>query len=263
VFDLSFLESDLLRHADMTEALHYGATPVAALPDGVLIRDGEDNSAETGGASYLLSAATPETLNTLLDALPTRPAEVVTHQIFARAIIAERLRFVTRYPCFQSVYLADTLPTKPREDLNYEWLSGDYVQLVHQTYSLGLQLDYVRERVNSSNVLGAFLPNSALPTTLRDPDPLPLDASLERTLVGFVGIHGGGSMGMLEVLPRFRRQGIGESLVIELMGRRIASGHLAFDQIIETNQASYSLQRKLGFTISAESFLAWMRPMHQ
>lgn len=40
-----------------------------------------------------------------------------------------------------------------------------------------------------------------------------LGAYLHEELVGFIGVHDTGSMGMLEVLPQVRRHGIGFTLV--------------------------------------------------
>ncbi|MFQ9917932.1 MAG: GNAT family N-acetyltransferase [Flavonifractor plautii] len=40
-----------------------------------------------------------------------------------------------------------------------------------------------------------------------------LGAFVDGTLAGFAGFHGEGSIGLLEVLPAYRRRGLGEALL--------------------------------------------------
>ena len=68
-------------------------------------------------------------------------------------------------------------------------------------------------------------------------------------LIGFIGTHGDGSMGMLEVLPQYRRHHIGEELEKRLITKIIASGKTPFCHIIEGNEKSMNLQKKLGGTL--------------
>ena len=68
-------------------------------------------------------------------------------------------------------------------------------------------------------------------------------------LIGFIGTHGDGSMGMLEVLPQYRRHHIGEELEKRLITKIIASQQTPFCHIIEGNEKSMNLQKKLGGTL--------------
>ena len=77
------------------------------------------------------------------------------------------------------------------------------------------------------------------------------------TLVGFIGWHPEGDMGLLHVFEAYRRQGFAyamEALQINLMLKR---GELPRGQVIRGNEASLALQVKLGFTV-ADSTVSWM-----
>ena len=65
-------------------------------------------------------------------------------------------------------------------------------------------------------------------------------------LVGFVGFHPEGSMGMLTVLPQHRGHGYGEDLEKHDINRAIAMGRIPYCHVFFSNKASFSLQHKLG-----------------
>lgn len=68
-------------------------------------------------------------------------------------------------------------------------------------------------------------------------------------LVGFIGEHDEGAIGMLEVFPEHRRRGYAYELEGFLVNRMLACGRVPFTQVVEGNDASFALQRKLGFTV--------------
>lgn len=76
-------------------------------------------------------------------------------------------------------------------------------------------------------------------------------------LVGFVGEHLEGSLGLLYVFPAFRRRGFGAALQTHLMARTMEQGFIPFGQVEKDNQSSLGLQRKLGMTLS-ENLTVWM-----
>ncbi len=68
-----------------------------------------------------------------------------------------------------------------------------------------------------------------------------------RTLAGFAGIHEAGSMGMLYIYPRFRRQGLAKLLVGSNINKQLQDGSIPFVHITEGNEASEQLHQSLGF----------------
>ena len=76
-------------------------------------------------------------------------------------------------------------------------------------------------------------------------------------LVGFVGEHLEGSLGLLLVFPPFRRRGFGEALEKIMIAKTMEEGFIPFGQVTKDNAASLRLQKKLGLTVS-ENLICWM-----
>lgn len=76
-------------------------------------------------------------------------------------------------------------------------------------------------------------------------------------LVGFIGEHLEGSMGLLYVFPEHRRKGYGAALQTALIARTMEQGFVPFGQVEKDNQNSFGLQEKLGMTRS-ENRIVWM-----
>lgn len=70
------------------------------------------------------------------------------------------------------------------------------------------------------------------------------------TLAGFIGMHDEGSMGLLEILPEYRRRGYGYLLEGCLIRLHLECGWVPFCHVVEGNDASMRLQEKLGMTFS-------------
>lgn len=69
---------------------------------------------------------------------------------------------------------------------------------------------------------------------------------LDGELVGFIGMHAEGSMGMLEVFPGWRRRGVALALEAAKVASGLAAGHVPWAQVFPENRASIALQRRLG-----------------
>ena len=76
-------------------------------------------------------------------------------------------------------------------------------------------------------------------------------------MVGFIGRHDEGSLGMLYIFPRFRRRGYAWQLEGSLINRVLAGGERIFCQVILGNEASLALQRKLGMTVCGD-VVSWL-----
>lgn len=84
-----------------------------------------------------------------------------------------------------------------------------------------------------------------------------LGAEIGGQLAGFIGVHEEGAMGLLEVLPAFRRRGLAEALEAALIRRQLDRGCLPYAQVRTGNAASEALQRKLGLTLDSR-VLYWV-----
>ena len=76
-------------------------------------------------------------------------------------------------------------------------------------------------------------------------------------LIGFIGEHLEGSMGLLYVFPEYRRRGFGAALQTHLIAKTMEKGYIPFGQVEKDNQNSLRLQKKLGMTQS-DSLIVWM-----
>ncbi len=71
-------------------------------------------------------------------------------------------------------------------------------------------------------------------------------------MAGFAGRHLEGSIGILEVLPEYRKRGYGKALECFMINYMLSKGLYAFCQVETHNQVSLSLQKKLGYDITNE-----------
>lgn len=68
-------------------------------------------------------------------------------------------------------------------------------------------------------------------------------------LVGFVGEHQEGSIGMLEVLPGHRGKGWGEALAATKANEMLGRGFTPWTEVYPYNKASLKMHEKLGFAV--------------
>ena len=74
--------------------------------------------------------------------------------------------------------------------------------------------------------------------------------------VGFVGEHLEGSLGILYILPEYRKQGFAVYLEKYLMNEMLKDGYFPFGQVEVGNEKSLNLQKKLGFK-ECSGFVYW------
>lgn len=74
--------------------------------------------------------------------------------------------------------------------------------------------------------------------------------------VGFVGEHLEGSLGILYILPEYRKQGFAAYLEKYLMNEMLKEGYFPFGQVEVGNEKSLNLQKKLGFK-ECSGFVYW------
>lgn len=68
-------------------------------------------------------------------------------------------------------------------------------------------------------------------------------------LVGFIGEHDEGAIGMLEVFPEHRRRGYASELAGFAVNRMLSLGRVPFSQVVLGNEPSFAMHRKLGWTV--------------
>lgn len=222
----SWLSRDSLLHTDMTEALRRGLGEIAAATDrGVLVSADE-------GYCGMLSCADPETALRLLAG--KRFPLLAIHQAELETPLCRELGMESWMHCRQAVYLGKEPPEETEEEIRP--LGPEHLAFLQANY-----------RHEDSEYLSWLLERQALFGAFRN-----------GMLVGFVGKHAEGSMGLLEVLPAWRRQGVGESLERFMIARELERGFVPYCHVFSDNQASLALQRKLGLTL-AEGSVIWLK----
>lgn len=224
-----YLARDRLHHIDMLEALRRGKAEIRyAGPDGVLLYGPENDG-------WNISAATPEASRKLLS-IPDALLFICAHQDFTVSQLREKYDSPFFLDCVQTAYFrSEPLPSAAvcefrqmgREDA--EWVNTHY-------HNLPGDLDYIRFLLEKNLITGAYVNGSC---------------------AGFVGRHIEGCIGLLEVLPEYRRLGIGSALARDAINRELANGNIPFGQVVCDNAPSLALQRSLGNEIS-EGHVYWM-----
>ena len=211
-----YLMNDPLLHADMLDCLDAGKGEVLySEEDGVMIRSGED--------LYRISTESEETLRKLCKMIKNdRDYDIVTHQFRLISAIYEEKGLFDILPCRQGVYRGERLPEPKINGIEFRPLTLDQLAFVTENYDSDER--YIKSRIEDG-MLGAFDGEKC---------------------VGFIGRHGDGSVGLLKVLPAYRRRGIGEALETRMVNRVLDEGRVPYDHVVIGNDASMSLQKKLG-----------------
>lgn len=226
---LDYLNNDLLLHIDMIENIRRGSADVVSASDrGALL------FSQPCGA-WMISADDLCSFEALLSVVDIGDTFVV-HQSFAVDVIKSRFSLEVTMPCTQVARLDRSLLPETGERCDIRPLGLENLDFVQTHYSHKLDREYLAERLTAGVIAGAFINGE---------------------LAGFIGEHSEGSLGMLEVLPAYRRRGIAEALERHAVNRHLRAGYTPFAQIKQGNQASLDLQSKLGF-VFADQPIFWV-----
>lgn len=176
----------------------------------------------------MLSAISPESGSTLLQMVPKDTTMIVTSQEFLNALVVEELGFQIYHECYQACYtMREPLPVRHKD---IRPLTLEDVEYVVSNYPT--EKSYIAERIMSKCMYGAYVENQ---------------------LVGFVGEHDDGALGMLFVEEAYRGRGIGSSLEAYNINRQREAGYIPYAHIIAGNEQSLKLQEKLGLYLSKDT----------
>lgn len=173
---------------------------------------------------------------------------ICTHQQVVMQEL-EQMGFAVSCPCYQAVctrreklpvtglYRPDGKPTD--QGLTIRQLTPEYWEVVADWYHRAEDEEdyaYVRSRVLDGAIYGAFLGEE---------------------LAGFIGYHEEGSIGMLEVTPKYQRMHIGMALETYMANDCLEKGWTPYGQVIVGNEVSLAVQRKMGLYLS-KGLIYWM-----
>lgn len=115
-------------------------------------------------------------------------------------------------------------------------LTEEYIPFVAEHYSEIGTSEYVSERIRHGAVYGAFY---------------------DEKIVGFIANHEEGSIGMLYVLPEYRKRHVAMALETYCMNLAVERGEIPYGQVVLDNEASIRLQEKMGICF-AKGTIVWM-----
>lgn len=233
---IKYLSRNTLLNIDMLEAIKRNdAEIVQCTPEGVLLY-------LPAARLFSVSARSAEvTLEMMAGGDTGRIDTLLLHRHDQLAALQEAYPFDAVLTCHQAAYLdAQPLP-EPSPNYPIRQLGPAYLDFVLQHYSLPTDAEYIQERLNAGMIYGAFVNDS---------------------IAGFIGTHQEGSIGMLEVLPGYRRVGVGVALQTFLTNHFVASGLVPFGQVTQRNKASLELQKKLGYQVSRQK-VVWLEARNE
>ena len=115
-------------------------------------------------------------------------------------------------------------------------LTEEFIPFVAEHYSEIGTSEYVSERIHHGAVYGAFY---------------------DEKIVGFIANHEEGSIGMLYVLPEYRKRHVAMALETYCMNLAVERGEIPYGQVVLGNEASIRLQEKMGICF-AKGTVVWM-----
>ncbi len=225
-----YLEKDFAYHADMLDALLAEGTKVLySEEDGVLLK-------MNGWGPYCLSAKTAEAMTKMAKLMEQkRYMAVIRPLCFMPEFVAVKGRPEEMMPCYQAAYKGKEPVSEPEvPGMDIKPLPMEQLRFVMENYDD--DEEYMRSRIEYG-MLGAFDENG--------------------NCAGFVGFHGEGSMGLLTVLPEYRRKGIGFALESRNLNRRLSEGRIPFGHVVVGNEKSMGLQKKIGMEFS-DKIVTWV-----
>lgn len=213
-------ERGVTAHIDMIEAIRRKRAEILyAEKDGVMIY-------ETDSRTCMIAAENLEPCRKILR--ENTYHQFAIHQKELAEELQEQYHFVSYTATYQAAWMKPTLPVF--DDRGIERLRPEHIKEVCSIYgTMEDPGDYVQELIQREQMWGIFENGK---------------------LAGFAGEHLEGSMGLLEILPEYRRRGYGFRLEAFLIRHFLEQGRIPFCQVIEGNVESMNLQKKLGMEIS-------------
>lgn len=153
----------------------------------------------------------------------------------AAQVLLDTFHFAATMPCVQAVYTKPQPPALPPCDIR-PLTQLDAAFAAAHYHPEEDNLDYLRGRIAAGRMWGLFEGDA---------------------IAGFIGMHPEGSMGLLEVLPEYRRRGYGYLLEAYLIRLHLQRGWTPYCHVVKGNEASLRLQKKLGFEF-AEKPAIWV-----
>lgn len=214
---------DPILYLDLTEPFCRGeGQVVAACPSGALV------SLANCHKGFSMFASDQDTARKLIDLLPSDPELIFAHEEFSLSLLVEEFKLTSGPAFYQAAYCKQQPLPLPEATAVIRPLDLTHLPTLLANYEYGDE-GYLRRLLSIHSLFGAF------------------DGGI---LLAFIGLHAEGTIGLLEVLPPYRRRGLARLLESYMINRELSLGHIPFCQVFEGNAPSLALQESLGMTFS-------------
>lgn len=217
-------------YEEMAQAIvRGGADGISADEDGVLLHHRRADL-------YMIAAKNEARVMELVDEIPLHATDVLLHGDYATELVTQvRTHFHLRHALRFVMYAYYGEVPEPEREADIRPLGIGALDFLDAHYGHASR-EYVAARLEDGVMLGAYV---------------------DGRLAAFIGEHIEGSMGMLHVMPDYRRHHLGYALERAAIRRTMLAGHTPFDQVVPENEASHALQDRLGMTRACGA-LYWM-----
>ncbi len=222
---MRYLNKNETRYAQMIVAYQKGSCEVLYEEnDGILLYD---NSTQT----YLASANTEAGAKDILYLLPQDYGLLITHDEVFKQFEKQLFDYVEHLQFYHFQYTQKGKYKLPQSNLRFQMLSVEDVEIVKQHYKVkDLCNDQYITRCIEAGMMAAYS---------------------DDVMVGFIGTHESGAMGMLEVFEEYQGKHIGQTLEMAYINYLLdQKNKLIYTQVEVDNTASLKLQEKLLLTRS-------------
>ena len=174
-----------------------------------------------------------ESAKQMVQAMPNNFSMIVAHDKYTDQFIQERFHIPCTLECYHTMY---TKKDKPEVILP----KGYTIHLLDEHYLPEIMSLYSMEDCNDEDYLRPCIEDGMVGVFQGD------------ILCGFMGVHEKSSMGILEVKPEYRHQGLAVALIHQVVGMQMDRGRIPYGEIVKDNIASIKLQEKAGLVVSKE-----------
>lgn len=216
-----YLKRDPILYAEMMEVYRLGNCEILYEEnDGILLYDHTSHE-------YLATANTKAGAKDILLKIPTDYEMLIVHDDVFLELENIDFKFANKLVFYNYLYDKRAKYKIPENNLEFKMLDDQYIPFVKEHYSVESLCNdqYIKSRIQAV-MLGAFI---------------------DGKIVGFIGMHDNGAIGMLEVLEAYRRKHIGMLLQMMYTNYLLDEKYpgAIYSQVYENNEVSTHLQNKL------------------
>ena len=185
-------------------------------------------------SNIYMHAGTQDALCVAREKIANTSGWIVSHGEISANAVRESYPVVCEVPCFQVVYeKTDRLPEG--DELDFRLAGEKELAVIVENYDRESP-ENLKKLQQEGKIICAF-------------------QKTDGAFVGFIGRHPEGSMGLLLIFPKYRRNGYAYHLEGRLMNVIMDENRLPYAHIVEDNDKSLALQKKLGFSLADEKII--------